>query len=166
MIFPPDSEIREFASYYIRAIKIFKEEFKDSVGREPSEFELTDFSKMGIIPFGFVPKQNGFQKSPQDHASTSQNSSVNKENTNPPAQTKDQPSTAQRVSAPNGWAPEILGFIKKYPQNLKKESDSMVKVVPGIPKDEWNNTVRRTFENNGWLYDWERKEFLYRGVKA
>ena len=28
MIFPPDNELREYASYYIRAVKVFKEEFK------------------------------------------------------------------------------------------------------------------------------------------
>ena len=59
MIFPPDSEIREYSAYYIRAIKIFREKFRNENGREPSEFELQDFSKMGIIPFGILKQQNG-----------------------------------------------------------------------------------------------------------
>ncbi|MEM0159780.1 MAG: hypothetical protein QW393_03405 [Candidatus Micrarchaeaceae archaeon] len=56
MIFPTDSEIRQYASYYIRALGIFKEEFKNAQGRPPNEFEIQDFSKMGIIPFGLLPK--------------------------------------------------------------------------------------------------------------
>ena len=59
MIFPPDSEIREYSAYYIRAVKIFRETFKIETGREPSEFEIQDFSKMGIIPFGILKQQNG-----------------------------------------------------------------------------------------------------------
>jgi hypothetical protein len=59
MIFPSDAEIREYSTYYIRAVKIFRETFKIETGREPSEFELQDFSKMGIIPFGILKQQNG-----------------------------------------------------------------------------------------------------------
>jgi len=59
MIFPPDSEIREYSAYYIRAIKIFREKFRNENGKEPSEFEIQDFSKMGIIPFGILKQQNG-----------------------------------------------------------------------------------------------------------
>ena len=43
MIFPQDSEIREYAAYYIRALSIFKEEFKNNQGRFPTEFEIGDF---------------------------------------------------------------------------------------------------------------------------
>jgi len=57
MIFPSDAEIREYAAYYIRAIKIFRQKFKVEMGREPSEFEVQDFAKMGIVPFGIL-KQN------------------------------------------------------------------------------------------------------------
>ncbi len=59
MNFPPDSEMRQYAAYYIRAIGIFKEEFKNSQGRPPTEFEIQDFSKMDIIPYGLVPKNGG-----------------------------------------------------------------------------------------------------------
>jgi len=35
MNFPSDAEIREYSAYYIRAIKIFRETFKFTMGREP-----------------------------------------------------------------------------------------------------------------------------------
>jgi len=59
MNFPSDAEIREYSAYYIRAMKIFKEAFKHENGREPTESELQDFSRMGIIPFGILKQQNG-----------------------------------------------------------------------------------------------------------
>ena len=65
MIFPADSEIREYATYYLRALSIFKEEFKNSQGRLPNEFEVQDFSKMGIIPYGILKQQNGFRADTQ-----------------------------------------------------------------------------------------------------
>ena len=43
MIFPPDDEIRQYAAYYIKALGIFKEEFKNGQGRPPTEFEVQDF---------------------------------------------------------------------------------------------------------------------------
>ena len=33
MIFPPDDEIRQYAAYYIKAVGIFKEEYRNSQGR-------------------------------------------------------------------------------------------------------------------------------------
>jgi len=59
MYFPYDAEIREYSAYYIRAIKIFKEKFKTEEGREAPEFELQNFSWMGIIPSGILKQQNG-----------------------------------------------------------------------------------------------------------
>jgi len=59
MNFPSDAEIREYSAYYIRAMKIFREQFRNENGREPTEFELQDFSRMGIIPFGILKQQNG-----------------------------------------------------------------------------------------------------------
>ena len=58
MIFPADSEIRDYATYYIRALSIFKEKFKNSEGRLLNEFELQDFSKMGIITFWYLQTGN------------------------------------------------------------------------------------------------------------
>ena len=159
MIFPQDSEIREFAAYYIRAIKIFREEFRNSVGREPSEFELTDFSKMGIIPFGFVPRQNGFSKQSQDHASISQNSGVNKENTNPPAQTKDQPA---KPSYSNPLAE--CGRPEKFHSNFEIHGKS-IHVLTDIPKEEWPG-IKDKFIKKGYKWDWNLKNFEREGVKA
>ena len=90
MIFPPDDEIRQYAAYYIKALGIFKEEFKNGQGRPPTEFELQDFSKMGIIPFGLVPKQNGFQKSTQDQSEGNSN----------PAKNENKPAQQQKAGQP------------------------------------------------------------------
>ena len=64
MNFPSDAEIREYSAYYIRAMKIFREQFRNENGREPTEFELQDFSRMGIIPFGILKQQNGSSNFP------------------------------------------------------------------------------------------------------
>ena len=62
MIFPTDSEIREFAAYEVRTRKIILEEFKHEYGREPNELEIPELLRATIIPIGFLPKQNGQQK--------------------------------------------------------------------------------------------------------
>ena len=49
MNFPSDAEIREYCAYYIRAMKIFREQFRNENGREPSEFELQDFSRICLL---------------------------------------------------------------------------------------------------------------------
>jgi len=59
MIFPSDSEIREFTAYTIRARKIIVEEFKQLEGRPPNEFELQDLLRMVVVPFGILKQQNG-----------------------------------------------------------------------------------------------------------
>jgi hypothetical protein len=143
MIFPSDSEIREFASYYIRAVKIFKEEFKNSVGREPSEFEITDFCKMGIIPFGIL-KQNGFQKQPQDHASLSQSNTPNKENTNLPAQSKNQLMQSKQKPIDS-----IMDIVKGHPE-IEIDGDKVIlkkKLDMKIFFDIKDELVKR-----GWRY--------------
>ena len=165
MIFPQDSEIREFASYYIRAIKIFKEEFRDSVGREPSEFELTDFSKMGIIPYGILKQQNGFQKQSQDHASTSQNSGVNKEYANPPAQTKDQP-----VKQNAGPVESVMDIVNAHKGKMTVDGERVI--LKGKIDDYWD--VIEQFESRGWRHvkpvqlanGWKDGYFEFKGVKA
>jgi hypothetical protein len=99
LIFPPDDETRQYAAYYIRGLGIFKEEFKNGQGRPPTEFELQDFSKMGIIPFGFVPKQNGFQKPTQDQPQNNSNSVKNEPKSAPPEQHKNQPASQQKTES-------------------------------------------------------------------
>ena len=71
MIFPPDAEIREYAAYEVRTRKIILEEFKHEYGKEPNELEIPELLRAAIIPIGFLPKQNGFQKSLQDQPSFS-----------------------------------------------------------------------------------------------
>jgi hypothetical protein len=110
MISPPDDEIRQYAEYYIKALGIFKEEFKNGQGRPPTEFELQDFSKMEIIPFGLVPKQNGFQKSTQDQ---SQSNSIPTKNNKPSSSEQHKDQATQQLKAfeaKTGWKSEILSF--------------------------------------------------------
>ena len=160
MIFPADSEIREFAAYYIRAIKIFREEFKNSLGREPSEFELTDFSKMGIIPYGILKQQNGYSKQSQDHASVQQNSSVNKENTNPPVQTKDQPAR-QNVKTP------LDLVLEKYHANLHKVNERRIEISPRFSDAELYHKVSDELYSLKWKKAKGEDAFVpIEGVKA
>ena len=160
MIFPPDDEIRQYAAYYIKALGIFKEEFKNGQGRPPTESELQDFSKMGIIPFGLVPKQNGFQKSTQDQSQSNSNPAKNENKPSSSEQPKDQPAQQQKAVEPKtGWKSEILRLLNEFPQNLERKSQSKIKIVREIPRSEWNN-VKEGFEKEGWKYDWKEKSFL------
>jgi len=59
MIFPEDTEIREFTSYAIRARKIIIEEFNKLEGRPPNEIEIQDLLRMVVVPFGILKQQNG-----------------------------------------------------------------------------------------------------------
>ena len=145
MIFPADSEIRDYATYYIRALSIFKEEFKNSQGRPPNEFEVQDFSKMGIIPYGILKQQNGFQKQSQDHASTSQNSGANKENTNPPVQTKDQPA---RQNA--GPVESVMDIVKAHPELEIDGSRVIIKKKIESKKDYFD--IKDELTKRGWKY--------------
>jgi hypothetical protein len=160
MIFPQDSEIREYATYYIRALSIFKEEFKNSQGRPPNEFEVQDFSKMGIIPYGILKQQNGFQKSMQDQSQSNSNPAKNENKPSSSEQPKNQPAQQQKVVEPKtGWKSEILRLLNEFPQNLERKSQSKVKIVKDIPRSEWNN-VKEGFEKEGWKYDWKEKAFM------
>ena len=159
MIFPQDSEIREYATYYIHALSIFKEEFKNSQGRPPNEFEVQDFSKMGIIPYGILKQQNGFQKSIQDLSQSNSNPTKNENKQAPSEQPKNQPAQQQKAVEPKtGWKSEILRLLNEFPQNLERKSQSKVKIVREIPRSEWNN-VKEGFEKEGWKYDWKEKAF-------
>jgi len=59
MIFPSDSEVREYTSYAIRARKIIIEEFTKLEGRPPNELEIQELLKMVVVPFGILKQQNG-----------------------------------------------------------------------------------------------------------
>jgi len=59
MIFTSDFEVREYASYAIRARKIIIEEFAKLEGRPPNELEIQDLLRMVVLPFGILKQQNG-----------------------------------------------------------------------------------------------------------
>ena len=159
MIFPQDSEIREYAAYYIRAIGIYKEEFKHNQGRPPTDFELQDFSKMGIIPFGFIPKQNGQQKFTQDQPQSNSNATRNEQKQASTEQPKNQPTQQQKSPDPKyGWKSEVLRLLNEFPQ-LERKSQSRIKIVKEIPRSDWND-VKNGFEKEGWKYDWKEKTFV------
>ena len=160
MIFPQDSEIRDYATYYIRALSIFKEEFKNNQGRLPTEFEVRDFSKMGIIPYGILKQQNGFQKSTQDQTQGITNTPKNENKPSSSEQPKNQPAQQQKAVEPKtGWKSEILRLLNEFPQNLERKSLSKIKIVREIPRSEWNS-VKEGFEKEGWRYDWREKAFM------
>jgi hypothetical protein len=153
MIFPPDPEIREYSAYYIRAIKIFRETFKIENGREPSEFELQDFSKMGIIPFGILKQQNGSShfQSPQV-----------------PAQKQAQPPEKKQKTE------SVMDIVNAH-KELAVEGDRVV-VKKKIESKEEYFRVRDEFKERGWEYiapkhvggdKWEPGYFeLKEGAKA
>ena len=91
MIFPPDAEIREYAAYEVRTRKIILEEFKHEYGREPNELEIPELLRAAIIPIGFLPKQNGFQKSLQDQPKSNSSPVINEVKSAPAEQPKNQP---------------------------------------------------------------------------
>ena len=159
MIFPQDSEIREYSTYYIRALGIFKEEFKNSQGRPPNEFEVQDFSKMGIIPFGFVPRQNGQQKFTQDQPQSNSNPAKNEAKSASSEQSKNQPAQQKPVQPQGGWKSEVLKLLNEFPQNLERKSQSKIKIVKEIPRSDWNR-VKEGFDKEGWKYDWKEKSFM------
>jgi len=59
MIFPSYSEVREYASYAMRARKIIVEEFSKLEGRPPNELEIQDLLMMAVVPFGILKQQDG-----------------------------------------------------------------------------------------------------------
>ena len=151
MIFPSDAEIREYCAYYIRAVKIFRETFKIETGREPTEFELQDFSRMGIIPFGILKQQNG-----------------NSYFQNPQISPQKLAQQAQKLKTES-----VMDIIKDYP-GLSIEGDKIV--MKQFIKPEVFYKVRDELKKRGWEYiapkhaggdKWEPGYFeLKEGAKA
>ena len=160
MIFPPDAEIREYAAYEVRTRKIILEEFKHEYGREPNELEIPELLRAVIIPIGFLPKQNGFQKLPQDQSQSNSNPVINEVKSAPAEQPKNQPAQQQKAVEPKtGWKSEILRLLNEFPQNLERKSQSKIKIIREIPRSDWND-VKEGFEKEGWKYDWKEKTFM------
>ena len=151
MIFPSDAEIREYSAYYIRAVKIFRETFKIETGREPTEFELQDFSRMGIIPFGILKQQNG---------------SSNFQTAQIPAQKLFQ--QAQKLKTES-----VMDIIKDHPE-LSIEGEKIV--MKQFIKPEVFYKVKDQLKQRGWEYiapkhaggnKWEPGYFEFKeGAKA
>jgi len=133
MIFPSDAEIREYSTYYVRAVKIFRETFKIETGREPSEFELQNFSKMGIIPFGILKQQNG-----SSHFQTPQI----------PAQKLAQ--APEQKPKTESAANSVLDIVKGHSE-LSIEGERVVMKKKIEPVDVFYE-VRDELERRGWKY--------------
>jgi len=135
MNFPSDSEIREYCAYYIRAVKIFRETFKFTMGREPTETELQDFSRMGIIPFGILKQQNGNSNFQIPQVPTQK--IVNE--ARKIAQQSEQKSDVESVK----------DIVKNHPE-LSIEGDKIV--VKQFIKTETFNKIRDALKQSGWEY--------------
>jgi hypothetical protein len=153
MIFPSDSEIREFTAYTIRARKIIVEEFRQQEGRPPNEFELQDLLKMVVVPFGILKQQNGnshFQ-SPQIATQKQAQSPEEKPKTEP-----------------------VMDIVRGHPE-LSIEGDKIV-MRRLIKPTEVFHKVRDELKQRGWEYiapkhvggdKWEPGYFeLKEGAKA
>ena len=136
MNFPSDAEIREYCAYYIRAIKIFRETFKIETGREPTEFELQDFSKMGIIPFGILKQQNG--------SSSFQTPQVS------PQKLVQQAQKIVKQSEQKSKAELVKDILKDHPE-LWIEGDKII-VKKKIESADDFYAVREELEKRGWKY--------------
>jgi len=150
MNFPSDAEIREYSAYYIRAVKIFRETFKIETGREPTEFEIDNFSKMGIIPIGILRQQNG-----NSHFQTPQVS---------PQKLVQQ---AQKLKTES-----IMDIIKDHPE-LSIEGEKIV--MKQFIKPEVFYKVKDQLKQRGWEYiapkhaggnKWEPGYFEFKEAKA
>jgi len=160
MNFPSDAEIREYSAYYIRAVKIFRETFKFTMGREPSESELEDFSRMGIIPFGILKQQNG--------SSSFQTPQVS------PQKLVQQ---AQKMAQSPQQKPEIQlaeDIVKKHPE-LTIEGNRII-MKQYIKDTDVFHKLKGELEKKGWEYvapkrigegKWEPGYFEFKeGAKA
>ncbi len=170
MIFPADSEIREYATYYIRALSIFKEEFKNNQGRFPTEFEIQDFSKMGIIPFGIL-KQNVFQKSAQDQSQSITNTPKNENKPSSSEQPKNQP--AQQIPPRQKVTDSLMDIVKAHPELEIEGLRVVIKKKIESRKDYFD--IRDELTKRGWKYvaprhiggeKWEPGYFEMEGVKV
>ncbi len=149
MIFPSDSEIREYAAYYVRAIGIFKEEFRQHEGRLPTEIEIESFSKMGIIPIGFL-RENGKDR---DTKQVQEKSPGNNEHKKSPIKT-------------------VSDILRRYGDKLKVEGDR-IRIEKHLDQYDFNHLVDE-LKMKGWKYHaakkngakWESPYFEIEGAKA
>jgi len=128
MIFPSDSEIREFTAYAIRARKIIVEEFRHQEGRPPNELEIQDLLRMVVVPFGILKQQNGNSHFQNVHTQSLKQSQENGK--------KDVDS--------------VMDIVKEHSE-LSIEGDKIVMKKRIEPVDVFY-AVRDEMERRGWRY--------------
>jgi len=133
MIFPSDSEVREYTSYAIRARKIIIEEFGKLEGRPPNELEIQDLLRMVVVPFGILKQQNGSShfQSPQITAQ--------KQMQQPEQKQKNESSVNS-----------VMDILKEHSE-LSIEGDKIVMKKKIEPVDVFY-AVRDEMERRGWKY--------------
>jgi len=133
MIFPSDSEIREFTAYAIRARKIIVEEFSKLEERPPNELEIQELLKMAVVPFGILKQQNG-----NSHLQTSQITAQRQ---------MQQPEQKQKnESSVNS----VMDIVKEHSE-LSIDGDKIVMKKKIEPVDVFYS-VRDELERRGWKY--------------
>jgi hypothetical protein len=128
MIFPSDSEVREYASYAMRARKIIVEEFSKLEGRPPNELEIQDLLRMVVVPFGILKQQNGNSHFQNVHTQSLKQSQENGK--------KDVDS--------------VMDIVKEHSE-LSIEGDKIVMKKRIEPVDVFY-AVRDEMERRGWRY--------------
>ena len=51
MNFPTEQQREEYSAYFVSSLNIFRKKFREMENRDPLEFEIEAFTKMGIIPY-------------------------------------------------------------------------------------------------------------------
>ena len=155
MIFPSDSEIREYGAYEVRTRKIILEEFKHEYGRDPNELEIPELLRAAIIPIGFLPKQNGQQKLMQDQAQTNSNAVKNEAKTASPEQPKNQPAQTQKHSPTES----VMDIVNAHKDRMRIDGERVVltgkiddywAVVDEFKQRKWKHIPAEKLSNGKW----------------
>ena len=133
MIFPSDSEVREYASYAMRARKIIVEEFSKLEGRPPNELEIQDLLRMVVVPFGILKQQNG-----NSHFQSTQ-IATQKQMQQPEQKQKNESSVNS-----------VMDILKEHSE-LSIEGERVVMKKKIEPVDVFY-AVRDEMERRGWKY--------------
>jgi hypothetical protein len=148
MIFPSDSEIREYAAYEVRTRKIILEEFKHEYGREPNELEIPELLRAAIIPIGFLPKQNGFQKPIQDQSQNITNTAKNENKPSSSEQPKNQP--AQQAPPKQKVTDFVMDIVYAHPELEIDGSRVVIKKKIESKNDYFD--IKDELAKRGWKY--------------
>ena len=128
MIFPKDTEIREFTSYTIRERKIIIEEFIKLEGRPPNEIEIQELLRMVVVAFGILIQQKGNSHFQNMHSDPlKQNHESGKKDLD-----------------------SVMNIVKEHPE-LSVEGERIVMKKKIEPVDVFY-AVRDELERRGWKY--------------